>query len=301
MSAELPDPPAASPRSDDGGEPPLAEHATILEQLKHANEQLVFATLRAEAAVREAEAATSAAEADRAALETEAELREVLISIIGHDLGNPLASFFMSAQVLLANNPFTAEVTDVLGGMQQSAARMRELVEHLIEFAQEHRGRGLSVRPQPANLEHICRAVIAELEVGRKLQGRFVCGFSGDLTGHWDPARIAQVVSNIAANAVDHGAPHSPVELRGSAFADSVQLEIVNAGAPLPLSSLPPGLVPFTSTTGAGAPRETIGLGLGLYISKELVRAHGGTFDVTSSAEDGTCFRICLPRFPQSR
>lgn len=271
------------------------------ELLQQANEQLVFAKMRAEAATAEAQAAKEAAQEDRAALEAEAELREQLMGVVGHDLRNPLASILMSARLLLRANKYDPRTTEILMGIENSAGRMRDLIEHLLEFTRAHSGGGLSVRPEPTDLGKLCRTVVRELEVGRNAQGRFVVESSGELTGHWDPARLEQVVSNVAANALDHGSRDGAISVRASATPEQVTLEINNSGDPIPQDLIADIFHPFSRRKRTAEDERTGSMGLGLYIAHELVRAHHGTIDVRSTAADGTTFRIVLPRRPPTQ
>lgn len=273
-------------------------HAQAPELLQQANEQLVFAKLRAEAAMAEAQVAKAAAQEDRAALEAEAELREQLMGIVGHDLRNPLASILMSAKLLLATNTFDPRSTEVITGIQRSAARMRDLIEHLLEFTRAHSGGGLTVRLQPADLREICVAVVRELELGRGVQGRFALELGPDLSGQWDPARVAQVVSNIAGNALDHGSSEGTITVRATSTREQVTLEINNRGEPIPPNLLATIFQPFSRRKHSAKEERAGSMGLGLYIAHELVRAHHGTIEVRSTAADGTTFRVALPRRP---
>jgi signal transduction histidine kinase len=114
----------------------------------------------------------------------------------------------------------------------------------------------------------------------------------GDLAGGWDADRLAQVLSNLLANAAIHGKKDGVVRLRldGTA-ADSVQFEVWNAGQ-IPDDRMADLFEPFR---GSAERRGARGLGLGLYITREIVRSHGGSIDVRSD-EDGTSFRTRLPR-----
>jgi anti-sigma regulatory factor (Ser/Thr protein kinase)/transposase-like protein len=123
----------------------------------------------------------------------------------------------------------------------------------------------------------------------------------GDWTGEWDADRLRQVVSNLLGNAVQHGA--GPIELTVSAEGGDVRLVVHNGGTPIPASVLPTLFDPFVRGTAADSParRRHGSLGLGLYIAREVVTAHGGTVDVTSSADGGTAFTVRLPRDRRAR
>jgi signal transduction histidine kinase len=115
-----------------------------------------------------------------------------------------------------------------------------------------------------------------------------------DTRGVWDKERLAQVVSNLIGNAIEHGKPGGAIEVRLRSEGDGVRLEVHNQGAAIPAELLPSIFDPFRRQQRAGQKSE--GLGLGLYICRELVRAHGGEIAVQSTDEAGTTFTVRLPR-----
>src|SRR5690606_32813101 len=119
----------------------------------------------------------------------------------------------------------------------------------------------------------------------------------GDLVGEWDSSRLGQVLSNLLANALKHGLPTENVhlELNGAA-PDVVTVRVSNAGH-IPPAALPRVFEPFVSGRSRAA---TDGLGLGLYIVRQLAEAHGGTVAVKSEPHSGTCFELVLPRTAHS-
>lgn len=114
----------------------------------------------------------------------------------------------------------------------------------------------------------------------------------GDCRGTWDPDRLGQAVSNLVGNAVTHGTPGTPVrvELAGG---EEVVMTVHNESAPIPPETLATLFDPFRrgATSSRRAPG---GLGLGFYITDQVVRAHGGSVVAESDAA-GTRFRVNLP------
>jgi signal transduction histidine kinase len=104
---------------------------------------------------------------------------------------------------------------------------------------------------------------------------------------------MAQVVSNLVGNAITHGAPGEPVRVSLDGDADELRLTVWNAGTQIPPEMLPVLFEPFRR----GAASRGRGLGLGLYIVKQIVTAHGGDIDVHSTAENGTTFAVRVPRW----
>ena len=115
--------------------------------------------------------------------------------------------------------------------------------------------------------------------------------------GEWDKARIGQVFSNLLSNAIQYGFQESPVRVDIKGDPKAVTLTVSNDGMPIPPEKIDTIFDPLKRIL----PNEKVlpstkNLGLGLYITKEVIIAHGGTIDVTSSETDGTTFTARLPR-----
>jgi hypothetical protein len=123
----------------------------------------------------------------------------------------------------------------------------------------------------------------------------------GDLSGEWDPGRLRQVLSNLIGNAIQHGGTDSEVALTARAEGPDVLLEVRNGGAIIPPDLLPTIFDPLVRGASAGSPPRRPGsIGLGLYIVREIVDAHGGAVTVQSTAAEGTTFTARLPREDKS-
>jgi phosphoserine phosphatase RsbU/P len=227
--------------------------------------------------------------------EQEGRFRERFIGVLGHDLGNPLAAIRISAAVLLSRDTLTPEVQRVMQRIDRSAERMARLVRQLLDFTRARMAGGIPLRPRDISLEEVCRSIIAELELAHPNRDIHL-EVRGSAQGFWDEERMAQVLSNLVANALQHSPPGTPVSVRLEGLDSLQRIEVHNAGAPIPASARATLFEPFHhSGSGAGkAPRN--GLGLGLYIVAQIVRAHGGQIDVSSTPEAGTSFIVLLPR-----
>ena len=116
-----------------------------------------------------------------------------------------------------------------------------------------------------------------------------MCDVAGNVEGTWDPDRLQQVVSNLVGNALEHS--DGVVSVRVEAAKHDVVLSVHNDGEPIPAEVLPALFEPFRR-----GERSAGGLGLGLYIVREVIRRHGGTIDVRSSSAAGTTFVSRWPR-----
>jgi len=175
-----------------------------------------------------------------------------------------------------------------------SAARMSEMVSQLLDLTRVRLGRGLPMSLGEADLGRICDEAADELEQVNPTR-RIERDFSGDLKGRWDADRLIQVVSNLLDNALQHGDTRGVVRLAASASPPgSVTLEVHNIGPPIPPEMMPTLFQPFRH--GSGERPDGSSLGLGLFIAHTIVVAHGGSIEVESSEESGTCFSVRLPR-----
>ena len=115
---------------------------------------------------------------------------------------------------------------------------------------------------------------------------------SGDLRGEWDADRLEQVVSNLVANAIQHG-NGTPITLIGQEHGTSVTLAVHNEGPPIPAEVLPYVFEPLARGRVEGGSHS---IGLGLFIARAIVSAHSGHIQVSSSTDTGTTFTITLPK-----
>lgn len=244
---------------------------------------------------REAEETQRALVVEKAKLEEKSriqEFQERFLAILGHDLRNPLASLDMGAGILrqLSKDPATIRILD---RMRSSSLRMSRMIEQILDLTRSRLAGGLEVHPKPMDLRELIAHIIEELRLVHPSQ-RIVLR-SGPLLGVWDADRLEQVFSNLIGNALFHGDPAMPVTIDGRIEGRVVSVDIHNDGVPIPEEMQPVIFSPFRRGERDSRSSKTEGLGLGLYISHEVVVAHGGGIDVRSSVAEGTTFRVNLP------
>lgn len=219
-----------------------------------------------------------------------ADLREQFIAVLGHDLRNPLASISAGATVL-QSLPLSERASPVVARIQRSATRMSELIENVLDFARGRLGGGLTVtRTADESLPTMLDQVVSELQAAwphRVIRSRLTITRSVAC----DSARIAQLCSNLLANALTHGDPASPVQVHARTSAEEFELAVINVG-----EAIPPGTRErlFQPYVRASARPGQQGLGLGLYIASEIARAHQGALSVESTSLE-TRFTFTMP------
>jgi signal transduction histidine kinase len=223
--------------------------------------------------------------------------RDLVMAVLGHDLRSPLGAIANSAHYLLRLQDADGDPKKAAALIASSAARMAKMVSDLLDFTRTRLGDVLPISPEPMHLIDVCRRSIDE-QWAFHPDATFAVDGTGDLTGTWDPSRISQLISNLIGNAIQHGAPGTPIGIVATAEPDAVILSVHNAGIPIAAADLHRIFDPL-----ARAPTERpdpTSLGLGLYIAREVARAHGGTIAVASSNDAGTTFTVRLPRTKQT-
>lgn len=224
------------------------------------------------------------------------EFQQRLVGIIGHDIRSPLAALLATAKMLLGMGELTERQSKAIERIARSGVRIESIVQVLLDFATARIGGGIRVRRGPVDLHTLPPRAMEELQQSHP-ERTFHFTHEGDGRGEWDADRLMQVLVNLLDNALKYGSEGSPVGISTRGEPDAVVLEVHNTGEPIPPSLLPNLFEPFRR---GDQPEQMVkmSLGLGLYIVKELVHAHGGTVDADSSPASGTTFRVRLPRTP---
>ena len=222
------------------------------------------------------------------------ELRERLIGIVGHDLRSPLSTIAMATGLMLKRGTLSEADAKAAARIARSADRMSKIISQLLDFTRVRMGGGISIDPRPVDLAEVCADVIAEVEIARP-EHTLRFDADGDCRGVWDRERLAQVISNLVGNAIQHGKPDGVVHVQIRGDRDRLTLTVHNEGPPIATDLLPLVFDPFRRRSTQSASADD-GLGLGLYICKEMIHAHGGEISVQSSKATGTTFTVQLPR-----
>lgn len=219
--------------------------------------------------------------------------RDQSLGILGHDLRNPLSAIIMGSTLLVGKEGLDDQSVRVAARMLNSANRMNRMIADLLDLTRTRFGDRIPINRQAMDLEPLCRQVVAELEgIGRAGGLRF--SPQGDLHGEWDHDRIAQVLSNLVRNAIQHGAPADPILLVARDDGDTVALTVHNGGPVISQRALTSIFEPMVRHV--SDEKTNTGFGLGLYIASQIVLSHGGTLDAVSTEDRGTTFTARLPR-----
>lgn len=219
-------------------------------------------------------------------------LNEMFYAALGHDLRNPLSAMMTGAALLI--HRATDEKTMAIGNrILTSGSRMTRMIEQLLDLARARLAGGIPLTPAPANLRTVAEKVVAEHQATEP-DRTITIETTGDLEGSWDEPRVAQVLSNLLTNALQHGAADGPVAVRlDGCRPHEVVLAVINPGV-IPHAMMAHLFEPFRS--GRPVQRRSEGLGLGLYIVEQIVKAHHGDIHVRSSEPEGTVVEVRLPR-----
>jgi two-component system, sensor histidine kinase and response regulator len=230
----------------------------------------------------------------RQQLEETLSLAETFMAAVGHDLKTPLNAIALGTELILGDpgsdaNRRTAE------RLRTSTRRMQRMIDDLFDLARARMAGGIDIERAPTDLGVVVKRVIAEIETAHP--GHVVTlqqnPAQAMIAGEWDADRLARVVANLLSNAVRHGRKNGPISVILSDEKDAAAITIHNEGK-IADEVMPELFAPFRARGTKRAASE--GLGLGLFIVEQIVVAHGGTINVTSSADEGTTFKLRLPK-----
>ncbi len=222
--------------------------------------------------------------------------QNMFLAILGHDLRNPLGSVIMLGQLLMRSELDSKNML-AASRIVKSGQKMSKLVDDLLDFTRVHLGARLPVSPVPANIALICRQAVDEIRAVHP-ERNVLFHATGELDGSWDTVRIEQMFSNLLANAVQHGSKTGPITVTIGIEAEMVVATVHNEGGQIAPEKQPfifEPLIGFAAIDQDIASRPT-NLGLGLYITRQIVTAHNGSIEVHSTEEDGTTFTVRLHR-----
>ena len=219
------------------------------------------------------------------------ELREQFIAILGHDLRNPLQAVYAGCE-LLEQKIADPRLSTIASRIKVNVRRMSALIDDVLDFARGRLGGGLEVELTEVESINSGLMTVVQEVLDARPDCKIISNIDVGRPVRCDLGRLQQVASNLLTNAVMHGLPHSSIKITACVDDDDLVLAVWNTGEPIPSESIDKIFQPFWRHS-VSANRN--GLGLGLHICSQIVRAHKGSISVTSSEEDGTQFTARLP------
>lgn len=228
------------------------------------------------------------------------ELQHLTLGVVAHDLRTPLQSIRMSADVLLRGGDLAPAQSESVLRIARGADRIGGIIRDLLDYTRARQGETLQIERRQVDLDELCRGIVLEtrsVHPGRDISFES----SGECPGAWDPVRVGQAVSNLLSNALEHGGGASRVRVSLAADEAVATITVFNDGPPIPREVQQSIFQPYRRGD-AGERKARRGLGLGLFIVREIARAHGGEVTLESTGS-GTSFAVRLPRLliPEAR
>lgn len=215
---------------------------------------------------------------------------ELFVGTVSHDLRTPLHAMTGYASLMLTRDDLPEKHRHWADRIVTVGARMARMLDELVEISEARGGTGIQLERRMMRLEDVAAMVVEEVQAANPT-AIIECAYHGENQGLWDADRVARVVQNLLANAVVHGTSGAIIRVEVRADGNDSVLAVHNEGKPIPEALRLTLFDPFRRARQSGS-----GLGLGLYITRELVKAHGGDVSFTSSAETGTTFTVRFPR-----
>lgn len=218
------------------------------------------------------------------------DIQEKFTHTLAHDLRNPISAAKLSAQMILRRPEDAAYSTKAAGRICVSMNRLDSMIHDLLDASRIRAGQNLPLQFEDCDLDLIAQQVTDEFNF--KHPNRFVIRSVGECVGYWNENGIRRVLENLAANAVKHGAPGSPVTVTIRRTAEQTTISFHNEGRAIPASERETLFEQFRHVRAPGA---RSGWGLGLTVVKGLAEAHHGSVEVESEEGRGTLFTVRLP------
>jgi signal transduction histidine kinase len=233
----------------------------------------------------------SIAEIVPAYLRRESRFRDRFFGMLGHDLRGPINAIHLSANLLASNKERDVDELRYVNRISKSCEHLNRMVRDIIDFTRGRLGEPMNITRMTADLGTILRDIIDEVQCAEpNVAIEFAA--NGDLTGEWDSERLSQLLWNLVTNAIQHGrAKH--VAVRAAQANGQVLIEVHNEGPPIPQEIMANLFNPLGLE--AAAEQHHVGLGLGLFICNEIVKAHDGAITAVSTPDAGTTFTVRLP------
>lgn len=230
-------------------------------------------------------------------------VRDAFFSVAAHELKNPLTSLLGNAQLLHRRATRQTTLTDrdqwALAVIVEQASRLNKMIGTLLDVARIERGE-LGIVPRPLDLGALACQVVEELRSSSG-QHTLTCSVADEpLVVNGDEVRLAQVLHNLISNAIKYSPQGGAVTVTVERHMDLVCIQVTDQGLGIPEAALPNLFRRFYRADNV-AEQHLSGMGIGLYVVKEIVTLHGGSVVVESIEGEGSNFRVYLPLLEQAK
>ncbi len=216
---------------------------------------------------------------------------EQMIGIVSHDLRTPLGAIRLATELLASAGAVALD--RAVPRIARAVERSNRLIADLLDFTQARVGSGISVTLAPVDVHRAVAEIVEDLR-GTYPTRTLSHQTTGAGVAPLDENRLGQVIGNLVANAVAYGEPAAAITVTSALEDSTCTISVHNRGAPIPPPVAATIFEPMTRGTSDGSQARSVGLGL--FIVREITRAHAGTAAVESSVEQGTTFRVVVPR-----
>jgi signal transduction histidine kinase len=245
---------------------------------------------------RQRERLLEAERAAHAAAEDAVRVRDQFLSVASHELRTPLGGLLLTLQATLQRmrgDGTTSAYLHSLELVERQALRLGTLIGQLLDASRLGAGQQLELSREPLDLAALARSVVERFEVELQRAGVTVRLLAGDpVLGAWDRSRMDQLITNLLSNAIKYG-KGGPLEISVESEGQAAVLRVRDHGIGIAVDDVPRIFRPFQRLHEG---QRYGGLGLGLFIVREIARAHGGDIRVDSEVGQGSCFTVELPR-----
>ncbi len=216
--------------------------------------------------------------------------RDDFLSVAGHELRTPLGTLMLQMELLIEELP-PGDDRERYAPVTRTLGRLIKLADEVMDISRLRAGR-LRLEPEPMDISALVRDVVGRQRAARRRRTPEIRVQADDpIEGRWDPMRIEQVVTNLVTNACKYGGDE-PIDVQVAHHPDGVQIVVRDRG--MGIGRADQARI-FERFERAASTQSYAGLGLGLWIAREVVEAHGGHITVLSEAGQGAEFRVVLP------
>ncbi|WP_434606748.1 PAS domain-containing sensor histidine kinase [Pseudomonas sp. D2-30] len=220
-----------------------------------------------------------------------ASFAEQMVAIVSHDLKNPLTAIKMGTDALARGESLPKKIK-ILGYITQSANRAERLIADLLDLALARVGQGIIVSPRAVDFHDLIRRCVEELRVAFP-NAKLVHHANGTGSAQLDADRVHQLLGNLIGNSVTYGDLERPITITSTVDDDTAHVSVKNYGVPIAPSLMTRLFEPMIR--GADPEDGVRSVGLGLFIVREIAKAHGGRVSISSDEKDGTSFTVAFP------